>query len=157
MGAKDWLQRLKDKAEESLRKAEDPAELKKQKKEDNAKKIARAAKAIKLAQKGMEIQDDLNKKADAVKKAATEKALDAVEKIEPVADKVDAAAQGLKDKVTDLFGKAVQKAEDIKKSEEQKPSTGSTILDIISPPIPENDQTKRSDKPQPKQDVPPAP
>ncbi len=156
---KNWLDKAQKEAKEKLEKAADPAEQKKQKKEEAEKTFKRASGAMKLAKKGLEVYNDTAKKVDGIKKDATEKTIDLAEKLKPVADKVDAKTDGLAEKAKGAFGSIKEKisgkgsAQKEQAPKPPKPTTGSGLLDILSPAVPETDATKPKQK---KPDVPPA-
>lgn len=153
MGMKDWLKRLQENAEDKIKKSEDPQEQRNAKREENARAIRRAAAAGKLVQKGIKAYGEASKKADEIGKTITEKTADLAGKAQPIAGKVDEAADALgkklkgafevvKDKVskgTDAAGEQIDKA---RADQAKKPSTGSGLLDMLIPAIPETDATK---------------
>lgn len=165
MGMKDWLKRLQENAEDKLKKSEDPQEQRNAKREENARAVRRAATLAKLAQKGIKTYGEASKKADEIGKAITEKTADLAGKAQPLAGKVDEATDALgkklkgafevvKDKVskgTDAAGEQLDKA---RAEQAKKPSTGSSLLDMLMPGVPETDATKpkapEGDKPAPK-------
>ena len=63
MGMKDWLDKIKKKAEDVTKEETDPAKIKQQKKEAAEKTFKRTTSAIKLAKKGLEDYNDDSKKA----------------------------------------------------------------------------------------------
>lgn len=164
MGMKDWLDKLKKKAEDVTKEETDPAKIKQQKKEAAEKTFKRTTSAIKLAKKGLEVYNDVSKKAGEITDAAAEKTAELAEKAKPIAEKIDnatakagEAAKGafdaVKDKVAGGVDAANQKLEEAKKDAAKKPSTGSGLLDLIAPAVPETDATKPKEPPK----TPPAP
>ena len=165
MGMKDWFKRMQDNAEDKLNKAEDPQAQRDAKREQNARNLRRAATAAKLAQKGLKAYGDASKKADEIGKAITEKTAEIAEKAQPIAGKVDEAASdfGLKIKgafevVKDRARKGAEAAGDqiegqvdkARAEQAKKPSTGSGILDMLIPGVPDTDATKPKTPPAPK-------
>jgi len=153
MGMKDWLKRLQENAEDKLKKSDDPQEQRKNKREENARAVRRAATVAKLAQKGIKAYGDASKKADEIGKTITEKTAGLAGKAQPIAGKVDEATDALgkklkgafqivKDKVskgTDAAGEQIDK---VRAEQAKKPSTGSGLLDMLIPAIPETEATK---------------
>ncbi|HYD17311.1 MAG TPA: hypothetical protein VEF76_02390 [Patescibacteria group bacterium] len=157
MGLKNFLDKLKQKAEDHLKEETDPAKIRAAKKEANEKKMKRTAAAIKLAQKGLATANDVNEKIEAVTDAAAIKVGELAEKAKPLAEKVDGVAGVAGEVITGAFNAAKDKAietglaagakiEEIKKDNEGKPSTGSSLLDLIAPVVPDTDATKPKPK-----------
>ncbi|MDY0010095.1 MAG: hypothetical protein RBS08_10335 [Bdellovibrionales bacterium] len=157
MGMKDWFKRLQENAEDKLKKADDPQEQRNAKREENARAIRRAATVAKLAQKGIKTYGEASKKAGEIGRSLTEKTAELAEKAQPIAGKVDETAGQLgqkikgafdvvKDKVakgTDAAGTQLgDKIEGARQEQAKKPSTGSGLLDILMPGVPETDATK---------------
>ena len=151
-GMKDWLDNLKKAAAEKRKKANDPVAQKEAKKAEVKKTTARAIKAIDLAKKGADQYGKVAKTVDDATGKVAEKALDIAEKVAPLADKADKAVSAFGQKVKGLFRKAADKAHELKESGDDKPSTGSGILDSLLPAVPETDATKPKAK-----DAPPQP
>lgn len=153
MGMKDWFKRLQEGAEDKIKKSEDPQEQRSAKREENARAIRRAAAVAKMAQKGIKAYGDASKKADEIGKTITEKTADLAGKAQPLAGKVDEATDALgkklkgafgfvKDKVskgTDAAGEQIDK---VRADQAKRPSTGSGLLDMLIPAVPETDATK---------------
>jgi len=153
MGLKDMLNGLKKKAEDYLKEETDPAKIRAAKKEANEKKMKRTAAGIKLAQKGLETYNTVAKKVEEVTDAAAGTTAKLAEKAAPIAEKVDQLAGGaidgaveafktVKDKVVEGGVAAGEKIDEMKKDAEKKPSTGSSLLDILAPAVPNTDATK---------------
>lgn len=172
MGMKDWLDKAKKIAQEQLTpEPTDPEAVRKKKKADAEKTFKMTTDAIKLAKKGMDGYKAASDKIDALTDAAAEKTLVIADKAKPLADKVDGAfdaasdkAKGafdfVKDKVSDgaravtdgakavgnkvgnKSGEPKVKPEATPKPSSNKPSTGSSLLDFLSPAVPETDATK---------------
>jgi len=147
---KDWLDSLKKAAEDKLKKAEDPDAQKEAKKENARKQATRAIKAIGLAKKGVDQYNEVSKKVDGITTDAANKIIDLAEKAKPLAEKVDDAASSLLKKAKGLFQKAAEKT---RQDNIAKPSTGSGIIDLPAPAVPETDATK----PKTAKDAPPQP
>ena len=163
MGLKSFLDGLKKKAEAALHEETDPAKIRAAKKESNEKKMKRTAAGIKLAQKGIEVANTVNAKVDQVTEATAETTAKIVDKVAPLAEKIDkVAGQALdgamsvfntvKDKAIEGGLAAGEKLEELKKDGDKKPSTGSSLLDLLSPAVPDTDATKPK-----KPDAPKAP
>lgn len=172
MGMKDWFKRLQDDAEDKLKKADDPEAQRNAKREDNARAIRRAATAMKLAQKGIKAYGDASKKAEEIGKTITEKTAEIAEKAQPLAGKVDEAASAARGKLKGAFdvirdaaakgadaaGEQIsQHAEKARAEQAKKPSTGSSLLDMLIPAVPETDATKPKAPPAKKPDAPKGP
>lgn len=168
MGLKNFLDRLKKKAEDHLKEETDPAKIRAAKKEANEKKMKRTAALIKGAQKGLETYNNVAKKVEEITDAAAEKTAVLAEKAKPLAEKVDQAAgvvgekasqafKAAKDAVVDGASAAGQKVEEIRKDNENKPSTGSGLLDLLAPAVPETEATKPKKAPEPPKATPPSP
>ncbi|MBL8712858.1 MAG: hypothetical protein JNM12_08155 [Alphaproteobacteria bacterium] len=153
MGIKNFLDKLKQKAEDHLKEETDPAKIRAAKKEANEKKMKRTAAAIKLAQKGLATANEVNDRIEAVTDAAAVKIGDLAEKAKPLAEKIDGVAGIAGDAITGAFNVAKDKAiegglaagaklEELKKDADTKPSTGSSLLDLIAPVVPDTDATK---------------
>lgn len=164
MGMKDWLDKAKKIAQEQLTpEPTDPEAVRKKKKADAEKTFKMTTGAIKLAKKGMDGYKAASDKIDALTDAAAEKTIVIADKAKPLADKVDGAldaasdkAKGafdfVKDKVTDGAKAVGNKVGNNKSAEPKppatpkppstKPSTGSSLLDFITPAVPETDATK---------------
>lgn len=163
MGLKSILDGLKQKAENYLKEETDPAKIRAAKKAANEKKMKRTAAGIKLAQKGIQVANTVNEKVEQVTEAAAETTAKIVDKAAPIAEKVDQVAGGaidtavgafnvVKDKVIEGGLTAAEKYDELKKDGEKKPSTGSSLLDLLAPAVPDTDATKPK-----KPDAPKAP
>lgn len=165
MGMKDWLKRLQENAEDKLKKADDPQAQRDAKREENARNVRRAASAVKMAQKGLKAYNDASKKAGEIGRTVTEKTAEIAGKAQPLAGKVDETADALgkkikgafdvvKEKVSkgaDAAGEQIgDKIDSARAEQAKKPSTGSSLLDILMPGVPETDATKPKDAPAPK-------
>ena len=164
MGLKNFFEKLKKKAEDHLKEETDPAKIKQQKKENAEKTFKRTTFAIKWAKKGIETYNDASKKVEKITDAAAEKTAALAEKAKPLAEKVDNAAAAVgekakvafdvvKDKVVQGADAAGKKIEEVKQDNAKKPTTGSGLLDLIAPAVPETDATK----PKTKNEAPKAP
>lgn len=157
--SREWIEKLKKAADEKLNKKPlDPKEERELKKAETRKMAERTIKAIDIAKKGAAQYEKVAKKVDEAAKGATEKAADLLEKAKPLADKVDDAANAVGNaastagkKVKGLFQRAAKKVEDAKKDNAKKPTTGSGILDLLTPAVPETEATKPKE---PKDDAP---
>lgn len=162
MGMKDWLDRIQKNAADKLQKEQDPAEQRKQKKEENAKAVNRAAKLVKTASEAVKTYNKAAKKVDEISTDVTKKTIEIAEKAKPMADKVDqttgnagkylkGAFSVIKNKVSkgaDEAGKQVgKKVDQIRDEQSKKPSTGSGLLDFLAPAVPETEATKPKKKP----------
>lgn len=165
MGLKNFLDKLKKKAEGHLKEETDPAKIRAAKKEANERKMKRTASLIKGAQKGLEVYNNVAKKVEDMTDAAAEKTAELAEKAKPLADKVDSAAgavgdkaskvfKSVKDSVVDGASAAGAKVGELREESAKKPSTGSGLLDLLAPAIPETEATKPK---APKEQKPPAP
>lgn len=168
MGLKNFLDKLKKKAEGHLQEETDPAKIRAAKKEANEKKMKRTASLIKGAQKGMEVYNNVAKKVEEITDGVAEKTAELAEKAKPAAEKVDKAAgvvgdkaskafKSAKDAIVDGASAAGGKIEEIREENAKKPSTGSGLLDILAPAIPETEATKPKKSPEPPKATPPAP
>ena len=170
MGMKDWLNNVKKKAEDYLKEETDPAKIRAEKKAANERKMKRTAAAIKLAQKGNQIYNDVSDKVEKVTDAAATKTVELVEKAKPLVEKVDQVAGVVGDTATGAFNVAKEKVVDgviaaggkigeIREDNAKKPSTGSGLLDLLAPAVPSTDATKpKTEAPEaPKAAKPPAP
>ena len=150
MGMKDWLKKQQEKIEDKLQKAKDPKVQKEAAREDVKKNAERVVKLFKIAKEGLETYKKVAEKVDDVKTEAEKKFVDLAEKTQPLAEKVDDAAAAIGEKAKKLFNDATKKVEEIKKDQAGKPTTGSGVIDLITPAIPENDGKKNSkDSPKP--------
>lgn len=167
MGLKNFLDRLKKKAEDHLHEETDPAKIRAAKKEANEKKMKRTASIIKGAQKGLEVYNNVAKKVEDITDGLAEKTAELAEKAKPAAEKVDKAAgvvgdkaskafKSAKDAVVDGASAAGSKIDEIREENAKKPSTGSGLLDILAPAVPETEATKPK-APKDKPSAPPAP
>lgn len=176
MGLSNLLKGLKEKAENFLKEETDPAKIRAAKKEANEKKMKRTAAGIKLAQKGLEVANNVSAKIEQVSDAAAETTAKLAEKAAPLAEKVDAVAgktidgaitaaskagetavtafNVVKDKVVEGTLTAGAKIEEIKEESAKKPSTGSSILDLIAPAVPNTEATKPKNPETPKAPTP---
>lgn len=157
MGMKDWLDKLKQKAEDHNKEETDPAKIRAAKKEANERTMKRTAKAIELAQKGLKTYNNVSKKVGDITDAAAEKTAELAEKAKPAAEKIDGALEkaghaasgafnAVKNTVTGGIDAAGKKLDEAKKDNAGKPSSGSSLLDFIAPAIPENAKPKKDDK-----------
>lgn len=157
-GLKDMLNGLKKKAEDYLKEETDPAKIRAAKKEANEKKMRRTATGIKLAQKGLAVANTVSEKVEQVTDAAAEQTAKLAEKAAPLAEKVDKVAGGaidgaaaafnyVKDKVIEGGLAAGEKIEEMKKDADTKPSTGSSLLDMLAPAVPKTDATQPKNPP----------
>lgn len=153
MGLKDILNGLKEKAENYLKEETDPAKIRAAKKAANEKKMKRTAAGIKVAQKGITVANQVNEKVEQVTDAAAATTAKLAEKAAPLAEKIDNVAGGaidgavaafniVKDKVIEGGLAAGEKLEELKKDGEKKPSTGSGLLDLLAPAVPNTEATK---------------
>ncbi|MBI3442051.1 MAG: hypothetical protein HY052_09685 [Proteobacteria bacterium] len=152
-GTKNWLEKLQKKAEEKLERDADPRVQKEIKKEKSRKMSQRTFKLLGWAKKGSEEYNKAAKKADEAAADLTEKTVEVVEKIKPLAETVDKAAESLGQKTKCFFKRVAKKVGDIKEDQARKPGTGSGILDILAPAVPDKDAIKSK---APKKDAPPA-
>lgn len=176
MGLKNFLDRFKKKSEEPEN--TDPLAAKKAEKERTRRNAERAAKAFGLAKKGLDTFNAGAEKARDIKDTIKEKISGVAEKATPAAEKVDEAAADVAagkvgqtvSKIGDTAKSALdaaknglkaavnaagEKATAAKEEAAQKPSTGSTLLDILLPAVPETDATKPKAKKA--DDTPPSP
>lgn len=163
MGMKDFLEKIRKKVEDRKKEETDPAVIRKKKKEAAEKTFKRTTTAIKWSKKAMETYNTVSKKAEEITDAAAEKTAQLAEKAKPIAEKIDSAASAagqtlkgafevVKDQVVKGAGAAGEKIEEIKQDNAKKPSTGSGLLDLITPAVPETDATKpkaKDDQPKP--------
>jgi hypothetical protein len=165
MGMKDWLDKIKQKAEDKLEQNNDPDAHRKAKKENAEKTFRRTTKAIQMAKKGLETYNTANKKIEELSEDATKKAAELAEKAKPAAEKVDQAtgwigkkAKGAFDAAKEQVNKGVdaagKKLDEVREENAKKPSTGSGLLDLLAPAVPETDATKpktaeKKDQPKP--------
>lgn len=167
MGLKKFFENLKKKAEDHLKEETDPAKIRQAKKEAAEKTFKRTTTAIKWAKKGIETYNDVSKKVEEVTDAAAEKTAQLAEKAKPLAEKLDNAASAAGEKAKSAFGAvkdsvsqgvdaAGKKIDEVKQDNAKKPTTGSGLLDLIAPAVPETDATKPKAKDAPKQ-TPPKP
>lgn len=157
---KKWVDKVQKDAEDKLKKEADPQEQKKAKKENAEKTFRRTTDAIKLARKGLEVYNEAAKKVDEVTHDLTEKAIDLAEKAKPMAERLDKATGNMVEKAKDALGSAADKAgekiEQVKKDNANNPTTGSSLLDILTPGVPETDATKPRKTADKKPPAPPA-
>lgn len=153
MGLKSILDGIKQKAEDYLKEETDPAKIRAAKKAANEKKMKRTATGIKVAQKGIQVANTVNEKVDQVTEAAAATTAVIAEKAKPIAEKVDQAAGATVDTAVSAFNyvkdkviigglTAAEKIGEMKENAEKKPSTGSSLLDLLAPAVPETDATK---------------
>jgi hypothetical protein len=164
MGLKKFLENLKKKAEDHLKEETDPAKIKQQKKANAEKTFKRTTTAIKWAKKGIETYNNVSDKVEKVTDAAAEKTAQLAEKAKPIAEKIDNAVSAtgekakqafnvVKDKVVEGTEAAGKKIDEVKQDNAKKPTTGSGLLDLIAPAVPDTDATK----PKAKDATPPTP
>lgn len=149
MGMRDFLEKMKQQAEERLNpKPLTPEQERARKAEEAKKTFKRTAKAMELGQKAIKISKDVGDKTDALKDAAAKVFLDVTDKSAPLADKVDGLAGKLK--------KAVNGPDDgTAKPDRPKKTSGSGLLDLLVPPADHDATKKPAADPAPKAPKPP--
>ena len=157
MGMRDFLDKLKQKAEDRLNpKPLTPEEERKQKQDNMRKQIEQLNNAVNFGKKAMKIKKDVTEKTDAIKDGLAQKTIDIVNKIEdnkpagkkdttPPATKKPgligkgvAAVKGAGNSVAD---KAKGIAEQQREAAARRPTTRSHLLDLIVPAVPKTDAT----------------
>ena len=141
---RDFLDKLKQQAEERLNpKPLTPEEERARKKEEAQKTFKRTAKAMELGQKAIKISKDVSDKTDAFKDAAAKGAASIADKAAPIADKIDGLAGKLK--------QAINGPDDgTAKPDRPKKTSGSGLLDLLVPPADHDAAKKPAEKPAPK-------
>ena len=146
MPFKKLVDKIKNHAEKSLSDSKDP-------KKKAEKQLKNAMLAAGIAKKGI----DTAKKAEEISKNINEKAIELAEDLKPTAEKADEAISSAadktketlettKNKLSGIFSKAKEtlqkKKDERQKNKKDHPSSGSSIVDIISPVIPKNKDNK---------------
>ncbi|MBI1215927.1 MAG: hypothetical protein GC185_08935 [Alphaproteobacteria bacterium] len=168
MGMKDWLDKFTKNAKDKEQESKDPEAIKKAKKEAAERTFRRTTKAIQIAKKGLSTYNDTSKKVGELTDEATKKAAELAEKAKPAAEKVDKAAGWVGKKAKGAFetakgtvnkgvDAASKKIEEVREDNAKKPSTGSGLLDLLAPAVPETDATKPKKPAAPKQPQPKPP
>lgn len=153
MGMRDFLKNARKKAEDRLNpKPLTPEEEKTRKKETAQRQFNQMNKAMEMAKKGLKIKGDVDRKTNAIKDGLARKTIEVTEKLgisKDDAERADTpakpaekkpgilvrAGKGLADGARDLV-------DDAKDAQARKPSTKSSLLDLIVPAVPETDATK---------------
>lgn len=180
MGLKKLVDKFKKNTKESLEKDENPKE-KNKKRVQNAERLAKfATNAMKWYKKGEDTVEEGKRKAIDIAEKASPYAEKVDKTASDVADKAKKGAKLVGDKASELAGKAGKKLSDSanaafdeankrtekladhvekkRKESEHLPSSGSSLIDLLSPTIPETDATKSKKKPpQPPKKKPPQP
>jgi uncharacterized coiled-coil DUF342 family protein len=143
---KDKLDKLQKSLTEKEEQAKDPAVEKAEKKEQAKKNFDRMNTVMGWAKKGVDQYNKAAKKTGELLDTAAEKTVELVEKAKPVAEKIDEKANEIGGKLKPVADKVTEKADEFNKSQAKKPSTGSGLLDILTPAVPETDATKPKDK-----------
>ncbi len=164
---KGWIDKLTKKKQDDANPAANenanaenmsPEAVKKRKREEAEKKFKRMADAMKIANKGAEIYKTTAEKLGEAADRVVETTKDIADKAKPVTDIAKGALGGAfetaKDKIADGTKAAGEKMDEIRKDNEKKPSTGSSLLDFLTPAVPETDATKPKAK---KEDTPKPP
>lgn len=152
-GMKKILEKLQEKAAGKKQKPADPKSTKEAKKEEVRRMTERTLKAINLAKKGVAQYNEVSKKVEGVAEDAAQKAIDVAETVKPLAEKVDNATSSLRKKAKSFLKGALEKKQQVEKDNAAKPTTGSGILDLLTPAVPKTDATK----PKAGKDQPPKP
>lgn len=148
MGIEKWVNKIKDAAEQSKKDDADPKK--------RAEKSSKSAKrAFNWMQKGLEGYKKVSQASD----DARDKTIELAKKAEPIAEKIDDAASDFADSAKKTFSEkmsAGKKAwaelqekraaakEQNKTDKENKPSTGSSLIDLIAPALPDDKDQKKS-------------
>jgi hypothetical protein len=91
-------------------------------------------------------QEKISDKIDSVKNSETfqEKKQDVIEKTTELAGKAIVKGAEIKEKVEDAADAIKQKADAIIKAQEGKPTTGSSLLDFLTPAVPKKEEPKKA-------------
>ena len=150
MAFRDFLDKLKQKAEDRLNpKPLTPEQEREQKKAAARKQFEQLNSAIEFGKKAMKIKKGVDEKVDAVKDGLAQKTIDIVGKIggdAPAAPKQEKPAApkkpGVIAKTIDAAGSKVKDiAQAQRDAADRKPSTRSGILDLIVPAVPDTKAT----------------
>lgn len=149
MGIKKFLDKLQQNAEIKQEQANDPAFQKQQQREAAQRNVQRTMKAFELAKKGLKTYGDVSKKIDEVRADISQKTVEFADKAKPVADQIDNTVASLGEKAKEAFtsakktvtDKAQKLAGETTPKKKDGPSTGSSVLDFLSPAVPKTDAT----------------
>lgn len=157
MGMRDFLDKLKQQAEDRLNpKPLTPEEEKARKQAAARKQFENLNRGIEFVKKAMKVKKSVDEKADAIKDGIAQKTIAVVDKIEGKAGPAPKKEQSDEPKKPGVIGKGVaavkgagasvaDKAKGIaaqqREAAARKPSTRSTILDAIVPAVPNTKAT----------------
>ena len=168
MGLKKIVENFKNKKQQKL-------EEKNDQRKQTQKRVESMKRAISWAEKGTKVY----RKVEEKQTQFTERARSTAERVEPLAERIDnttdrwgkeavsgyhkarnsvsetfdKARQKTKETTSSVREKASKKYEEYKEDNAKKPTSGSSLLDLLSPVVPENDYTKRK-KPEPPKNTP---
>lgn len=157
MGMKDFFNNMRDNAAKKIEAETDPKAQREKEKQHARKVFERTTTAIKWAKKGIEGYNNAAQKVEDIREDIAEKKIKIADAAAPAAEKIDAAAHkaseaaagafgALKDKLAAGKHALDSKIADTRANNAKKPSTGSSLLDFISPAVPETDETKPAPK-----------
>lgn len=158
MGMRDFLDKLKQKAEDRLNPKPLTPEEEKARKQANARKqFENLNRGIEVVKKAMKVKKAVDEKTDAIKDGIAQKTIAVVDKIEsktgpapakkeePAAPKkpgvIGKGVAAVKGAGASVAGKAKDIAAQQREAAARKPSTRSTILDAIVPAVPDTKAT----------------